>query len=134
MKLYLILLCCGLPSGAFSQKKPPSAYVKNLMDDTARLGRRIDSLRPKADAAFDVFQKCQDQRDKAKKVKDQLMASNSPYDKQRLDSINKVLVTRNRRLKEADNRLTTVLVDLDSTIGRKNKTIERLADAAARHQ
>lgn len=134
MKLYLILLCCVLSMGAFSQKKAPSAYVKNLMDDTARLGRRIDSIRPKADAAFDVFQKCQDLRDKAQKARDKFLTSDSAHNKQLLDSIDRVLILRNRRLKEADNRLTTVLVALDSTVGQKNRAIQRLTDAVSRHQ
>jgi len=134
MKLYLILLGCCLSLGAFAQKKAPSAYVKNLMDDTARLGRRIDSLRVKADAAFDVYQKCKDLRDEAQKVRDRFLTSDSTHNKQRLDSLNKVLVLRNRRLKEADARLTPVLVGLDSTIGTKNKDIERLAKAGNRHQ
>ncbi|MBN8856150.1 MAG: hypothetical protein BGO55_08265 [Sphingobacteriales bacterium 50-39] len=106
MKLYLILLFCVLSLGAFSQKRAPSAYVKNLMDDTARLGRRIDSLRPLADAAFDEYRKWEDLRGKAQKAKDRLSASDSLHYKQRLESINKVLAFRNRRLKEADARLT----------------------------
>ena len=134
MKLYLILLGCCLSLGALCQQKAPSAYVKNLMDDTARLGRRLDSLRPRADAAFDVFQKCQDLRKQAQKAKDQLSVSDSLHYKQRLDSINKVLVLRNRRLKEADSHLTVVLVALDSTVGAHNKAIGRLADAVKRHQ
>jgi len=134
MKLYLILLFCVLSLGAFSQKRAPSAYVKNLMDDTARLGRRIDSLRPLADAAFDEYRKWEDLRGKAQKAKDRLSASDSLHYKQRLDSINKVLAFRNRRLKEADARLTPILVDMDSTIGKKSRSIERLTEAASRHQ
>jgi hypothetical protein len=134
MKLYLILLGCCLSSGALCQKKAPSAYVKNLMDDTARLSRHIDSLRPKADAAFDEYQKWETLRNKAQKARDQLSVSDSLHYKQRLDSINKVLTFRNRKLKEADARLTPILVDMDSTIGKKNKEIERLADAVNRHQ
>ena len=132
MKLYLILLCCGLSLGGFCQQKVAS--VQKLRQDTAALGRRVVTLRQQATNAQSELMHQETLLSDTRNRRDTLHDSAPAVYKSHLDSLNRECLIRKSRMAEAQYTFDSLLVQLDSTLGVYNTAVQRLQTAAQRRK
>ena len=134
MKLSLILLCCGLSLGAFSQQKAPADSLKKWRQDTTALGQRLILLRSQAVAIQAKLQQQFYRCHAVQEGRDTLHDLDPKVYQFHWDSITNEVILCQNKMAATQNTFDGILVQLDSTIGAQNAAVQRLQAASQQHK
>jgi len=130
MKLYLILLCCCLSLGAFSQQEVSVDSLKKWRQDTAALGQRVIFLRSKTGPIQKELERQFYLAADTKNTRDTLHDIDPKVYQFHWDSLTNVMIYHQSKRTEVQNSFDSILVQLDSTLGAQNAIIQRLRAAS----